>query len=164
MTPFPGARRPRISSLIRWPTPLAHDEPGRRLVEPQAPLLGPAGGTTRPPVPPQPKGRALALLQPKEGDPGASTSQLLPPSPSEPEVTEEGPATTPFTLPYGLKNAAATYSSSASTSLSAYADLPSHHLRSTLDLIATPPASTYPRRFPRLKACGPARTSPASVI
>jgi len=31
-----------------------------------------------------------------------------------------------------------------STSLSAYADLPGHHLRSTLDLIATPPVSSYP--------------------
>jgi len=47
-------------------------------------------------------------------------------------------------LPYGLKNVAATYASSASTSLSAYMDLPGHHLRSTFDLIATPPASTYP--------------------
>jgi len=51
--------------------------------------------------------------------------------------------TAPFMLPYGLKNAAATYASSISTSLSVYADLLGHHLRSTLDLIATPPASSY---------------------
>jgi len=31
-----------------------------------------------------------------------------------------------------------------STSLSAYAELPGHHLRSTLDLISTPPVSSYP--------------------
>ena len=50
----------------------------------------------------------------------------------------------PPELPFGLKSTAATYASSASTSLSAYADLPGHHLRSTLDLIATPPVSSYP--------------------
>ena len=50
---------------------------------------------------------------------------------------EEGPATASFMLSYGLKNVAPTYASSASTSLSAYADLLGHHLRSTLDLIAT---------------------------
>ena len=51
---------------------------------------------------------------------------------------------TPLVLPYGLKNAAASYTSSVRTSLSAYVDLPWHHLRSTLDLIATPPMSSYP--------------------
>lgn len=50
----------------------------------------------------------------------------------------------PSLLPYGLRNDAANYASSVSTSLSAYMDLLGHHLRSTLDLIATPPASTYP--------------------
>jgi len=44
----------------------------------------------------------------------------------------------------GLKSTAATYASSVSTSLSAYADLPGHHLRSTLDVITTPPVSSYP--------------------
>jgi hypothetical protein len=56
----------------------------------------------------------------------------------------EEPAIVPFMLPYGLENAVVTYASSISTSLSAYADLPSHLLRCTLDLIATPPASSYP--------------------
>ena len=51
---------------------------------------------------------------------------------------------TPLVLPYGLKNVAPSYTSSASTSLSVYVDLPGHHLRSTLDLIATPPISSYP--------------------
>ena len=47
-------------------------------------------------------------------------------------------------LPFGFRSTAATYASSASTSLSAYADLPRHHLRSTLDLIAIAPVSSYP--------------------
>jgi len=50
-------------------------------------------------------------------------------------------------LPDGMKNAVAVYASSTSTSLSAYADLLGHHLRSTLDLIATPPVSTYPKEI-----------------
>ena len=50
----------------------------------------------------------------------------------------------PSELPFGFRSTAATYASSASTSLSAYADLPRHHLRYTLDLITTPPVSSYP--------------------
>ena len=53
-------------------------------------------------------------------------------------------AATPSKLPFRLSSTAATYASSASTSLSAYADLLGHHLRSTLDLITTPPVSSYP--------------------
>ena len=52
---------------------------------------------------------------------------------------------TPSELPFRLRCTAATYASSASTSLSAYADLSGHHLRSTLDLIATPSVSSYPK-------------------
>jgi len=56
-----------------------------------------------------------------------------------------GKTAAPPELPFGLRNTAATYASSVSTSLSAYTDLPGHHLRSTLDLIATPPISSYPK-------------------
>jgi hypothetical protein len=42
-----------------------------------------------------------------------------------------------------MGNATLAYSSSTSTFLSAYMELLEHHLRSTLDLIATPLASTY---------------------
>jgi hypothetical protein len=42
-----------------------------------------------------------------------------------------------------LNNTAKTYASSMSTSMSAYAELPGHHLLSTLDLLASTPASTY---------------------
>jgi len=62
-------------------------------------------------------------------------------------VTLEEPATAPFTLPYGLKNVGTTYASSTSTSLSAYTDLSSYHLRSSLDLISTPPVSAYPEEI-----------------
>lgn len=55
--------------------------------------------------------------------------------------------TTSFTLPYRLKNVAAVYASSMSTLLSAYVYLPGHHLRSTLDLITTPPTSTDPEEI-----------------
>ena len=53
-------------------------------------------------------------------------------------------AATPSELPFVFRSTAATYASSASTSLSAYVDLPGHHLRSTLDLISTPPVLSYP--------------------
>lgn len=53
----------------------------------------------------------------------------------------------PITLPVGLRNATASYASSVSTLLSAYADHLGHHLRSTLHLIATPPTSSYPEEF-----------------
>ena len=74
------------------------------------------------------------------------TSQLPPTSPSKPEVITGGLTATPRVLSYGLKNTTASYASSVSTSLSAYADLPGHHMRSTLDLIATPHLSSYPEK------------------
>jgi len=94
-------------------------------------------GSSRPPIPPRSKGNARLPPAPQKGDKGASSSR---PPPS----TEGGEIVAPPELPFGLRNAAATYASSVSTSLSAYADLPEHHLRSTLDLIASPPVSSYP--------------------
>jgi len=58
-------------------------------------------------------------------------------TPSKPEATTGGLATVPLVLSYGLKNVAASYASSVSTSLSVYTDLLGHHLRCSLDLIAT---------------------------
>jgi len=75
------------------------------------------------------------------GDRGASTSQLPPASSG---TTVGVPMAMPLVHHYGLRNAAAAYASSVSTSLSAYADLPGHHLRFTVDIIATPPVSSYP--------------------
>ena len=93
--------------------------------------------SSRPPVPPRLKGKARPAPVPRKGDKGASTSRPPPP-------VDEGETAAPPELPLGLRNAAATYASSVSTSLSAYAELLGHHLRSTLDLISTPPVSSYP--------------------
>ena len=94
-------------------------------------------GSSRPPVPPRSKSKARLPPPPQKRDQGASTSRHPPP-------TDGGKTAAPPELPFGLRNAAATYASSVSTSLSAYADLPGHHLRSTLDIIATPPILSYP--------------------
>jgi hypothetical protein len=68
--------------------------------------------------------------------PGAA----LPPASS----TTPAPGTTPSSaFPFGLDSVARTYASSVSTSMSAYEELPGHHLRSTLDLVAPTPASEY---------------------
>jgi hypothetical protein len=55
-------------------------------------------------------------------------------------------ASVPETMPspaflYGLDPVARAYASSVSTSMSAYEELPGHHLRSTLDLVTSTPAS-----------------------
>jgi hypothetical protein len=49
----------------------------------------------------------------------------------------------PWALPYGLNTTARAYASSISTSMSAYQELPGHHLRSALDLVASSLASEY---------------------
>jgi hypothetical protein len=49
----------------------------------------------------------------------------------------------PLAFSYGLDTVDRTYASSVSTSMSAYEELPRHHLRSTLDLMASMPASEY---------------------
>jgi hypothetical protein len=46
-------------------------------------------------------------------------------------------------FPYGLDTGAWAYASSISTNMSAYEELLRHHLRSTLNLIASTPASEY---------------------
>jgi hypothetical protein len=46
-------------------------------------------------------------------------------------------------FPFGLDSVARVYASSVSTSMSAYEELPGHHLRSTLDLIASTLAFEY---------------------
>jgi hypothetical protein len=49
----------------------------------------------------------------------------------------------PWTFSYGLNTAAQGYAFSISTNMGAYEELPGHHLRSTLDLVASTPASEY---------------------
>jgi hypothetical protein len=46
-------------------------------------------------------------------------------------------------FPYGLDTIARAYASSVSTSMSAYEELPGHHLCSTLNLVASTPAFEY---------------------
>ena len=94
-------------------------------------------GTSRPPVPPRSKGKVRLPPPPPKRDQGTSTSHHPPP-------TDGGKTATSSELPFGYMSTAATCASSSSTSLSAYAELLGHHLRSTLDLIATPPVSSYP--------------------
>jgi hypothetical protein len=49
----------------------------------------------------------------------------------------------PSTFLFGLDPVARAYASSVSTNMSAYEELPGHHLCSTLDLVASTPASEY---------------------
>jgi hypothetical protein len=49
----------------------------------------------------------------------------------------------PWTFSYGLNTAAQWYASSISTNMGAYEELPGHHLRSALDLVASTPAFEY---------------------
>jgi hypothetical protein len=63
-----------------------------------------------------------------------------PPASSTAPVPETIPSPA---FPYGLDPVARAYASSVSTSMSAYEELPGHHLRSTLDLVASTPASEY---------------------
>jgi len=151
-----GARRGRQRSRISEPTAEARVRPPlpRHIPHQIAHSSGPAGargrvrgassstprtnrGSSRPSVPPQSKGKARLPPPPQKRDQGASTSH-------HPPSTDGGKTAASLELPYGLKSTPATYASSASTSLSAYADLLGHHLRSTLDLIATSPVSSYP--------------------
>ena len=50
----------------------------------------------------------------------------------------------PSPFPFGMRSTAATYASSVSTNMSMYEDLPSHHLISIRNLIASSPDDTYP--------------------
>jgi hypothetical protein len=65
---------------------------------------------------------------------------VLPPASS----TTPAPGTMPSpAFPFGLDSVARAYASSVNTCMSAYEELPGHHLRSTLDLVASTPASEY---------------------
>jgi hypothetical protein len=74
---------------------------------------------------------------------------ITPPPGTAPRPTDSGsiapvPGTmSPSAFPYGLDTVAWAYASSISTSMSAYEELSRHHLRSTLDLVASTPASEY---------------------
>ena len=50
----------------------------------------------------------------------------------------------PSPFPFGMCSAAATYASSVNTNMSAYEDLPGHHLISIRNLVASTPDDSYP--------------------
>jgi hypothetical protein len=76
------------------------------------------------------------------GSPVAPPPDAAPPPASS---TTLAPGMMPSSaFPFGLDSVAWAYASSVSTSMSAYEELPGHHLRSTLDLVASTPASEYP--------------------
>jgi hypothetical protein len=69
-----------------------------------------------------------------------------PPGAAPPPASLTNPVlgTTPSpSFPFGLDSVARAYASSISTSMSAYEELPRHHIRSTLDLITSTPATEY---------------------
>ena len=123
---------PRIF-LTRSPTP-----PARHALEEGPAALSSAPrtnrGSSRPPVPLRSKGKAWLPPAPRRGTKGPHHLVSL-------HLRMEGRQRH---LPSSLSGSSATYASSVSTSLSAYVDLPGHHLRSTLDLITSPPVSSYP--------------------
>jgi hypothetical protein len=71
----------------------------------------------------------------------APPSGATPPPPGPTTLAQGTMPSSAF--PFGLDLVAQTYISSVSTSLSAYEELPRHHLRSPLDLVASTPASEY---------------------
>ena len=75
--------------------------------------------------------------------PAPAPSVPAPPSNAAPEPPKEG-ATAPSPFPFGMRNAATTNTSSISTNMSAYKDLPGHHLTSIRNLIASSPDDSYP--------------------
>jgi hypothetical protein len=77
--------------------------------------------------------------------PTGSPTALLPGvAPSPARSTTLAPGTTPSpAFPFGLDTVARAYASYISTYMSAYEELPGHHLRSTPDLASSTPASKY---------------------
>ncbi|XP_039804839.1 uncharacterized protein LOC120669085 [Panicum virgatum] len=65
------------------------------------------------------------------------------PPPNAASVLPKEGATAPSPFPFEMRNAATTYASSISTNMSAYKDLPGHHLLSIRNLIASSPDDSY---------------------
>ena len=77
--------------------------------------------------------------------PGAAAEDVTtsPPPIAAMAPPKEGTAT-PSPFPLGVCTTAATYASSVSTNMSAYEDLPGHHLLSIRNLIVSSPDDSYP--------------------
>jgi hypothetical protein len=88
----------------------------------------------------------LCRMSLAEGKMPTESSIALPPgvTPPPPGPTTLAQGTTPSSaFPFGLDSVARAYASFVSTSMSAYEELLGHHLRSTLDLVASTPAFEY---------------------
>ena len=70
-------------------------------------------------------------------------SAPAPPPRTAPEPPREG-ATAPSPFPFGTHSIDATYASSVSTNMSAYEELPGHHLFAIRNLIVSSPDDSYP--------------------
>jgi len=75
--------------------------------------------------------------------PCAAAEDVITP-PSAATVHPKEGAAMPSPFPFGMRFAAATYASSVSTNMSAYEDLPGHHLISIRNLVASTPDDSYP--------------------
>ena len=83
----------------------------------------------------------VGTLQPVAAAGDVTTSS---PPPNAVSVLPKEGATAPSPFPFEMRNAATTYASSISTNMSAYEDLPGHHLLSICNLIASSPDDSYP--------------------
>ena len=138
----PGLVRSPRTFLIRLPIPLAHVVLEENPMEPQAMLHGPIGGQRYPLFRPDQRAKHSLHLHSERGTRGLRLHSSLPHRPQNLRRQPEDSQLCLLSSP--RKNAAASCTSSVSTSLSAYTNLAGHHLRSTLDLIATSPVSSYP--------------------
>jgi hypothetical protein len=106
----------------------------------------PRSGASQPDANPDFLIEGLCRMRLAEGKMPTENS-AAPPSGETPPLP--GPTTStratisPSTFPFGLDTVARAYASSVSTNMSAYEELPGHHLCSTLDLFASTPASEY---------------------
>jgi hypothetical protein len=75
------------------------------------------------------------------GSPVAPLPGAVPPPASSTTLVPGTTSSSAF--PFGLDSVTRAYASSVSTSMSAYEELPGHHLCSALDLVASTPASEY---------------------
>jgi hypothetical protein len=88
------------------------------------------------------RGISLAAGKMPAGHPIIPPSGVAPPAESG-SVSLAAGTMPPWTFPYGLNTAAQWYASSVSTNMGAYEELPRHHLRFALDLVASTRASEY---------------------
>jgi hypothetical protein len=77
------------------------------------------------------------------GYPITSLLDTVPPPADSGSIAPIPGTMSPSAFPYGLDTVARAYASSVSTNMSAYEELPGHHLRSTLNLVASTPTSEY---------------------